>query len=144
MLFVLHAAFLAVFFFMFAYWAEKDIIGKDDGRTTDIWQFSMSIFNSVFFAVTFKLCLYSRVFTWIYILTIVFLSVGTYFLYIFLSNYWEATRTYLTIYDIYDFPTTYLVPILMASIAFMIDMFITAVRVNIFTTPTDFLRIMIN
>ena len=144
MLFVFHATFIAVVFFFFAYWSEKDIIGRDDGRTTDLWQFSMTIFNSVFFAVTLKLCVYSRLFNWIYLFFIIVMSVGTYFLYIFLSNYWSATRTYLTIYEIYEFPSTYLVPVLMATFAFVIDLGLTSFKMNIFTTPSDWLRIKIN
>ena len=101
-----------------------------------MWGFSISIFNGIMIVVTLKLCIYEKIFTLLNILTIVFLSLGFYFAYVLVvANYMDFSKVYLSVYEIFDFPTTYLVPIIISTTAFTVDIFLTAFRFNFFSTP---------
>ena len=114
---------------------------QENGQNGDIWTFSVCSFTSIIIIVTLKLMVYSRFYTFFNIFSIVILSVGVYFLCIWVTNYMIFSNTYLSMEFLWGSPVFYLTVFLLAFGCYVFDYFLSSYTFNIETSPPDFLRI---
>jgi len=60
-----------------------------DGRNSDFWMMSITIFTCVIFVVNLKIALTTQYWTWIFFLSILLTSLIPYFIIVVISGYWE-------------------------------------------------------
>lgn len=85
----------------------------------------------------------SKYMTWINLVSIFFLSVGIYFIYVWASNYTGFSLTYMSIPTIWGSGHFYLTVLVCVVFCYIIDLFITSWQFEITTGPGDFLRKLI-
>jgi hypothetical protein len=83
-------------------------------------------------------------FTSLNFICIFLLSLGIYFLYIWVSNYTGFSKTYYSMVVIFTTCQYYLTVLLCVFICYLFDMFITCWYFEIKTNPVDYLRKVIN
>lgn len=76
--------------------------------------------------------------------SIFLLSLSVYYAFMWIANLVSFSWTYLTIMELHLTPLYYLTVLLCAGACFVADLFITGYQFNFLTTPTDFLRSVVN
>ncbi len=90
-----------------------------------------------------KLILFERLFNIVNVVCLGLLSIGIYYLFVWVMNYMTFDHTYATIVMLHQTPIFYLTVLMCIGACFALDFFIAALEFNIFTTPTDFLRALV-
>ncbi len=121
---------------------QENILNRD-ADNSDLWSFSVTSFTCVIMIVTLKLMINSKYMTWINLVSIFFLSLGIYFIYVWASNYTGFSLTYMSIPTIWSSAHFYLTVIVCVTFCYIIDMFITSFQFEITAGPGDFLRKLI-
>ena len=80
-----------------------------------------------------------RYYTWVN-LTAIFLSLGVYFMYVWISNYLSFSMTYMTISMTFSTGLYFLTVIVCAFFCYVIDIFIASFSFEIIKQPVDFLK----
>ena len=80
-----------------------------------------------------------RYFTWVNLVSI-FLSLGVYFAYVWISNYLTFSMTYMAIPTTFSTGIFYLTILICATFCYVIDIFISSFTFEILRGPVDFLR----
>lgn len=87
---------------------------------------------------------YSRYYTDWNLVAIFALSIFIYFAYMWITNWITASHTYLSIVQLHKTQIYYTTVLLCTGLSFVTDLFITSFNFNFRTTPTEFLRSIVN
>jgi hypothetical protein len=90
--------------------------------------------------VTLKLCVNSRFFCIMNILTILFLSIAIYFGYLWIADMMSFSYTNYTMVETFKSPNFYFTILLTTGTCFIVDLFVIAFKFNFCTSPADLLR----
>lgn len=60
---------------------------NDQGWNSDLWIISINLFTGLMIIVTFKLVTHTKYWSWILVVSILFVSIGLYIAYMWFSNY---------------------------------------------------------
>lgn len=77
-------------------------------------------------------------------ISIIILSVGIYYLFMWVVNYLTFSNTYASIELINSSPLYYLTIFLCVGFTFVVDLFLKGIEFNILTTPPDYLRYLVS
>lgn len=121
------------------YILEQGII-REDGVNGDLWNFSVASFTAIFLIVTLKMMVFIRVYNWIHWVAIGVTSVGFYFGYVIISNYFSFSKTHLSIEVILSTPLFYLTVLFTAGAAIFFDFFLTQAYNLWWQGPSEYLR----
>jgi len=91
-----------------------------------------------------KLMIQMRYITGYNFLAIFILSMGIYYVFVWMCNYLPLSNTYGTILEMHLSPLYYLTIGLCVMLCFAIDLFYRSFHFNILTTPSDFLRLVVS
>ena len=126
--------------FVLPLYVFRECLMTQQAQNNDMWSFSVTSFTSVILIVTMRLMATSRYLTWINLVSVVLLSLGIYFLYIWASNYTGFSSTYQSMVMIFQSPHYYLTVLLCVFLCYAVDLFMEAWQFEIMTSPADFLR----
>jgi hypothetical protein len=85
-----------------------------------------------------------RYFTGYSWLSILALSIGIYYAFMWACNWLSPSNTYATILEMHMSPLYYLTVGLCIMICFSVDLFLKGVSFNILTSPSDYLRSVVS
>lgn len=107
-----------------------------------MWAFSITSFTAIIFLVNLKLMVQMKYFTTWNFITIIVLSVGIYYAFMWACNYIVLSWTYASIMQMHQSHIYYLTIGLCVALCFIVDLGIRAYYFNILTSPVDHLRWM--
>ena len=73
-------------------------------------------------------------------LTILLLSLGIYYLFVWVCNYMTTDKTYMTVMELHMSPLFYLIVGVCVALCFIFDLFFDAYYFNFAASPSDYLR----
>jgi len=116
----MEALFHSIIIFVFPIYAF-DQTALSDSYNSDLWALSLASFTAMMFIVTFKLMVYERYFAWPNIFCILVLSLGIYFLYVFVSNETGFSNTHASMGVIFSSSVFYFTVVFCIGFAFFVD-----------------------
>lgn len=72
------------------------------------------------------------------------LSLGIYYAFMWVAGNMTFFKTYASIAQIHDTPLYFLTIFLCVGLTFSVDLFLTGIKYNIYTSPSDFLRTIVS
>lgn len=78
------------------------------------------------------------------LVSVFILSIGLYFVYVWVTNYISISNTYASVPSIFASPLFYLTVVVCSMFCYVIDLFIEGWKFEFRTNPTDFLRKVIH
>lgn len=129
---------------MFTFFAYQTSIIARDGKNTDIWTFSVTMFFSIIIAVTIRLCVTQKLFNIFNFISFILLSLILYYAYFWLSNYLSFSKTYLIAEQMHESPIFYLTVILCSGFILVTDLLIETIAVNLMGSPLHYMRRAVN
>ncbi|CAD8052350.1 unnamed protein product [Paramecium sonneborni] len=126
---------LLVFFITYACFDTElvNINGQNAGFAT----LSITAYTAIIFIVDFKIAIYTKFWTCINVVTLLFLSIGIYIAYFFISNFFRGTYSEFTPIYLIQSPNFYLIIALLNSVVFIFDLVINAILHEFYSTETD-------
>lgn len=115
----------------------------DDSYNADLWAMSTASFTAMMFIVTLKLMVFERYFAWPNLFSIIVLSLGIYFLYVFASNETDFSNTHASMGVIFSSSVFYFTVVFCVGLAHFIDYGKSAWITVFKTSPTDYLRLLV-
>ena len=85
-----------------------------------------------------------RFYSFFNLFTIFVLSVFIYYAFLWICNEMSFSRTFVTAYELHISPHYYLTVFFCTGLCFIVDLFKTSFIFNFVTSPTDYLRLMVN
>lgn len=111
---------VAIFWFV-AYALQSNVINAG-GCVYDLWVFSIAIYTCVLLTVTIKICVFNQRFTWLFVFSVLVLSLFLYAIYIFIADLIPGFRVYRTARALLSTPNFYLCILLLALFSLIIDL----------------------
>lgn len=87
---------------------------------------------------------FMRFYTYWNFLSIFVLSIGIYYAFVWICDYMYFSWTYATILEMHKTQLYYLTILLCVGLCFSVDLFITGFTFNFLTSPSDYLRTVVN
>jgi magnesium-transporting ATPase (P-type) len=117
--------------------ALRDSILEQGGEVFDMWYFSLTIYTASILVVDVKLALFTRYWTFLNCTTLLFLSIGVFFGYMFLVDSFDYFLVFNTAFQLF---TTFHYGLLVVGLAFLIfsfDLFCVLIKKECFPTVTS-------
>ena len=85
-----------------------------------------------------------RFYSFLNLFTIFVLSIFIYYAFLWICNEMTFSHTYATALELHITPHYYLTVLLCTGLCFIVDLFKTSFTFNFLTSPTDYLRMLVN
>ena len=126
--------------FIITHYIFSNTIISKDGYNVDMWMIGITRFTWIILITNLRLIITTRWFTWITFCNIFLLSIFLYYGYTWFANYMSYSKTYGTSATMHTSPLFYLSIILWVGAAFVIDLFIETIKVNLMDRPASYVR----
>ncbi|CAD8048326.1 unnamed protein product [Paramecium sonneborni] len=126
---------LLVFFITYACF-DTELVNQN-GQNAGFATLSITTYTAIIFIVDIKIAIYTKFWTCINIVTLLFLSIGIYIAYFFISNFFRGTYSEFTPIYLIQSPNFYLIVTLLNSVVFIFDLVINAILHEFYSTDTD-------
>ncbi|CAK90837.1 unnamed protein product (macronuclear) [Paramecium tetraurelia] len=108
-----------------------------NGQNAGFATLSITAYTAIIFIVDFKIAIYTKFWTFINVITLLFLSIGIYIAYFFISNYFKGTYSEFTPAYLIQSPNFYLIIALLNVVVFIFDLVINTIIHEFYSTETD-------
>jgi hypothetical protein len=124
----IEAFFFAILIYFTIYFAEPD---------ADYMTFTLSVYTSVVFLVTAKLCFQVQYWTWLLVICIFITSLVPYIAFNYLTSLIETSSTYASFEQVFSSPIFYLVVLLTSGITMVLTAVIDMIKRYFMPTRID-------
>ena len=113
---------------------------QPDGNNVDIWTMSLTVFTCLYAIVTGKLIMWTRWWTKVSFFFYSVMSICVYILYMWFSNYWDASHVRHTVTALHESPLFWLTLILVGGTTFVGDVGLEYARITFYKDGSDYVR----
>ena len=116
-----------------------------NGKDMDLWAFSFTSFTCVYTAVTVRICVWTRWWTWVNFVFYSFLSICVYIAYIWFAEAVGITlENFTDLHTVHGAPIFWLSVLLIIGVTLVLDAGVEFIRFKHFKNASDWIREFIN
>lgn len=110
----------------------------------NLWWLSITVYTTVIFVVDIKILFFTKFFTWFMVISVFLFSIGIYFVYFFVADYFNIFLIYKTAQALIESPIFYLNLILLIGTQIIVDITILILEKELRTPVYLMFRSLMN
>ena len=90
------AIFGSIIIYFFGFGVSHSFTINKNGDDINLWWLSITVYTTVIFVVDIKILFFTKFFTWFMVISVFLFSIGLYFVYFFVADYFPIFLIYKT------------------------------------------------